>query len=198
MGEWAGVVWVLIPVVAIVGGIASAITATIARGRVRELEIKERIALIEKGIVPPPEVDPQGFDRAMGRYDSLQRFGGRRGAPSPRRDHAAGRRSRPDGPDRLQRQPRRGRRCRRVHLHSRRRLPHQQFLRIAHPARAAESARTAGSAFSDSIVGPADAYLPPPSRQSCLIQVLAPISSVVAAALASAVKALKNKVLARS
>jgi len=54
MGEWAGVVWVLVPVVAIVGGIASAITATISRGRVRELEIKERIALIEKGIVPPP------------------------------------------------------------------------------------------------------------------------------------------------
>jgi len=76
MGEWAGVVWVLVPVVAIVGGIASAIVATVSRGRVRELEIKERIALIEKGIVPPPEVDPQGFDRAMGRYDSLQRFGG--------------------------------------------------------------------------------------------------------------------------
>jgi hypothetical protein len=27
------------------------------------------IALIERGLVPPPEVDPRGFDRAMHRYD---------------------------------------------------------------------------------------------------------------------------------
>ena len=37
--------------------------------RMRELRIRERIAMIEKGLVPPPEVDPAGFDRAMGRYD---------------------------------------------------------------------------------------------------------------------------------
>src|SRR5438128_3794758 len=56
----------LIPIVAIVGAFATAIIATISRARVRELEIRERIAMIEKGLVPPPEVDPGGFDRAMG------------------------------------------------------------------------------------------------------------------------------------
>jgi hypothetical protein len=76
MGEWTGVVWVLVPVVAIIGGIAAAIASTFARARVRELEIRERIALIEKGMVPPPEVDPRGFDQAMGRYDQLQQLRG--------------------------------------------------------------------------------------------------------------------------
>src|SRR3954466_12881127 len=38
---------------------------TVVRARVRELEIRERIAMIERGLVPAPEVDPRGFDRAM-------------------------------------------------------------------------------------------------------------------------------------
>jgi hypothetical protein len=33
--------------------------------RVRELELRERIALIEKGLTPPPERDPERFDRSM-------------------------------------------------------------------------------------------------------------------------------------
>jgi hypothetical protein len=61
----------LIPVVAIVAGCTVAIVGTLARNRVRELEIRERIAMIEKGLVPPPEVDPRGFDRAMARQDRL-------------------------------------------------------------------------------------------------------------------------------
>jgi len=36
-----------------------------SRTRLRELQIRERIAMIEKGLVPPPEIDPAGFDRAM-------------------------------------------------------------------------------------------------------------------------------------
>lgn len=31
--------------------------------------MRERIALIEKGLVPPPEVDPRGFDQQMSRVD---------------------------------------------------------------------------------------------------------------------------------
>src|SRR5215813_7293695 len=62
----------LIPIVAIIGAFTTAIIATLSRARVRELEIRERIAMIEKGLVPPPEVDPRGFDRAMGRYERLQ------------------------------------------------------------------------------------------------------------------------------
>src|SRR5262245_65519894 len=62
----------LIPIIAIVGAFTTAIVATLSRARVRELEIRERIAMIEKGLVPPPEVDPRGFDRAMGRYERMQ------------------------------------------------------------------------------------------------------------------------------
>ena len=46
---------------------AVALIATVLRGRqrLRELTIKERIAMIERGLVPPPEVDPDRFDRGM-------------------------------------------------------------------------------------------------------------------------------------
>jgi Domain of unknown function (DUF6249) len=55
----------LIPIIAIISGCATAIFATMAKARVREAEIRERIAMIEKGMVPPPEVDPGAFDRTM-------------------------------------------------------------------------------------------------------------------------------------
>jgi hypothetical protein len=72
MGEWSdGSLVFMIPIVAIIGGIAAAIVGTVMRARVRELEIRERIAMIEKGLVPPPEVDPRGFEQAMNRYDLL-------------------------------------------------------------------------------------------------------------------------------
>jgi uncharacterized protein DUF6249 len=45
------------------------IVKTVVRARVRELEIRERIAMIERGLVPAPEVDPRGFDRAMSRLE---------------------------------------------------------------------------------------------------------------------------------
>jgi hypothetical protein len=59
----------LIPITAIIGPFVFIIIKTLAKARVRELEIRERIALIERGLVPPPEVDPRGFDRAMSRID---------------------------------------------------------------------------------------------------------------------------------
>src|SRR5437762_8436556 len=62
----------MIPVLAIIGAFIYAIVQSMQRTRLRELEIKERIAMIEKGMVPPPEVDPRGFDRAMSRYDRVQ------------------------------------------------------------------------------------------------------------------------------
>jgi hypothetical protein len=61
-----------IPVVAIVGAFVYGIVQTLARARVRELEVRERIAMIERGLVPPPEKDPNGFDRAMHRYDRVR------------------------------------------------------------------------------------------------------------------------------
>lgn len=36
-----------------------------SRQRLRELAVKERIAMIEKGLVPPPEVDPERFERLV-------------------------------------------------------------------------------------------------------------------------------------
>ena len=70
-----GVFW-LIPIVAIIGGITTAVVATITKGRIRELEIRERIAMIERGLVPPPEVDPRGFERVMDHVD-LHEYRGR-------------------------------------------------------------------------------------------------------------------------
>lgn len=62
----------LIPITAIIGGILYAIVNSVMKARVRELEVRERIAMIERGLVPPPEVDPRGFDRAMDRYERVR------------------------------------------------------------------------------------------------------------------------------
>lgn len=67
--NWSGSFGWLLGLAAIISWCVVAIVSTRARARVRELEIQERIAMIEKGLVPPPEVDPGGFDRAMHRYD---------------------------------------------------------------------------------------------------------------------------------
>lgn len=64
-----GSVFWFIPIVAIIGGISIAIAAIVSATRLREARIRERIAMIEKGLVPPPEVDPAGFDRAMNRHE---------------------------------------------------------------------------------------------------------------------------------
>lgn len=55
----------LIPIVGTICTFAYIIILTLSKARVRELEVRERIAMIERGLVPPPEVDPRGFDRAM-------------------------------------------------------------------------------------------------------------------------------------
>src|SRR5436190_12768098 len=77
----------LIPIVAIIGAFATAIIATLAKARVRELEIRERIAMIERGLVPPPEVDPHGFDRAMDRVERMRDY---RRSPGAGRHRRAG------------------------------------------------------------------------------------------------------------
>jgi hypothetical protein len=73
MQDFPAFAWVfLIPIVAIGGGIMAAIVSTIAKGRVRELEIRERIAMIERGMVPPPETDPAGFERSLRSVEGMQ------------------------------------------------------------------------------------------------------------------------------
>lgn len=59
----------LIPIVGTICAFTFVIVLTLSKARVRELEVRERIAMIERGLVPPPEVDPRGFDRAMYRYE---------------------------------------------------------------------------------------------------------------------------------
>jgi hypothetical protein len=72
----------LVPIAIILGSFAFLIVALLARTRIRELQIKERIAMIERGLVPPPEVDPRGFDNAISR---LERRETRHGAGRHRR-----------------------------------------------------------------------------------------------------------------
>src|SRR5436305_12995431 len=62
----------MIPIVGTICTFAFLIVLTMNKSRLRELEIRERIAMIEKGLVPPPEVDPRGFERVMDRYDRVR------------------------------------------------------------------------------------------------------------------------------
>jgi hypothetical protein len=52
-----------IPLVAIIGGLINAGLALHHRARIKELAIRERIAMIERGLKPPPELDPGAFER---------------------------------------------------------------------------------------------------------------------------------------
>ena len=53
-------------VLILLGGFVLAMIGFIFRQRLRELAIKERIAMIEKGLVPSPEMDPARFDLLVG------------------------------------------------------------------------------------------------------------------------------------
>lgn len=75
----------LIPIVAIASWALLAVVSIVTRSRVRELEVRERIAMIEKGLVPPPEVDPSGFERGMQRHRRGARFDTDRGSVRHRR-----------------------------------------------------------------------------------------------------------------
>jgi small-conductance mechanosensitive channel len=57
---------VAIPVVAIMAWAAIVLLKIYQGMRRRELVHRERLAMIERGLVPPPETDPQRFERAMG------------------------------------------------------------------------------------------------------------------------------------
>ena len=56
----------LLPILALVGGLVIGAMALQHRAKLRELADRERIAMIERGLVPPPETDPAGFSRAVG------------------------------------------------------------------------------------------------------------------------------------
>jgi hypothetical protein len=50
----------LLPLVGLIGALGLTAHWISVRRSIRELEIKERIALIEKGLAPPPELTPTG------------------------------------------------------------------------------------------------------------------------------------------
>ncbi|HEV3063557.1 MAG TPA: hypothetical protein VGY48_35275 [Vicinamibacterales bacterium] len=81
---------VLIPICAIIGAFAYGIVRAVSNARVRELEVRERIAMIERGLVPPPEKDPSGFDLAMKVYDQRRSERETYGRHSPGRYRSAG------------------------------------------------------------------------------------------------------------
>jgi hypothetical protein len=56
---------VLMTFLIILAGVAVIWMAMQSRRQIREMEHRERLAMIERGVVPPPEVDPERFERTM-------------------------------------------------------------------------------------------------------------------------------------
>jgi hypothetical protein len=52
----------------ILAGVAVLWMAMQSRRRIREMEHRERLAMIERGLIPPPEVDPGLFERRTGMF----------------------------------------------------------------------------------------------------------------------------------
>jgi Domain of unknown function (DUF6249) len=61
---------VLFLLVSIVAGVVLMIAAMNNRRKMREMEHRERLAMIERGAVPPPETNPAAFEAAVGLDDS--------------------------------------------------------------------------------------------------------------------------------
>ena len=57
---------VLLFTMTILGGVALMIAAMHNRRKLREMEHRERLAMIERGVVPAPESDPAGFEAGAG------------------------------------------------------------------------------------------------------------------------------------
>lgn len=57
---------VILFVLIIIAGAALMITAMVNRGKMREMAHRERIAMIERGLIPSPESDPAAFEAAAG------------------------------------------------------------------------------------------------------------------------------------
>ncbi len=68
----------------ILAGVAVIWMAMQSRRQIREMEHRERLAMIERGLVPAPEVDPAAFER---------KFAGSAGPGSPSASPGTKRRS---------------------------------------------------------------------------------------------------------
>ncbi len=78
MSEGAMVLFVC--AVLLLAGLAVIWMAMQSRRQVREMEHRERLAMIERGLVPSPELDPAAFEAHLG---SRTRESQRSRAPAP-------------------------------------------------------------------------------------------------------------------
>lgn len=60
------VIILVVAVVLVLSAVALLMTAMNNRRRLREMQHRERIAMIEKGLIPSPEMDPGRFEAASG------------------------------------------------------------------------------------------------------------------------------------
>jgi hypothetical protein len=70
----AGVIALLIPIIAVVGGMAIAIVGVITKSKEEELKHKERIIAMEKGI-PVPEMPAPAEPKNKPRYLAIRAWG---------------------------------------------------------------------------------------------------------------------------
>jgi hypothetical protein len=68
---------ILVSGAVLLSGVALLAMMMWARQRLQELAIRERIALIERGLVPSPETDPAGFERLMSARRPINAAGAR-------------------------------------------------------------------------------------------------------------------------
>jgi hypothetical protein len=61
-----GILAVAVPVIVMIGGVVVTLMAVRGRQRLKEMAMQERIALIEKGLVPSPESNPAAFESMLG------------------------------------------------------------------------------------------------------------------------------------
>lgn len=61
--EGPQVAGLLITLMLIAAGVAVLLTAMVNRRKLLEMKHRERLAMIERGLVPSPEMDPNGFER---------------------------------------------------------------------------------------------------------------------------------------
>lgn len=54
----------LLPLAMLIGGFALVALGMNQRGKALEMAHRERLAMIERGLVPSPEADPEGFEAA--------------------------------------------------------------------------------------------------------------------------------------
>ena len=67
MGDGAVIVFLVLFIVA---GVVLMIAAMTNRRKMREMEHRERLAMIDRGLMPSPESNPAGFDAAAGLADA--------------------------------------------------------------------------------------------------------------------------------